>query len=57
MVVNMLYIKIHNQIKEHFLVVYTFYKVHNVFFFYNANCNERINDAFFTTVPCVLRVR
>ena len=27
------------------------------FCFYNTNRNARINDMFFTTVPCVLRVR
>jgi len=54
---NTLYIKIHNQIKFNFSVVYTFEKKHNVFCFCNTNCNARINDMFFTTVPGVLRVR
>jgi len=53
MLVNMLHIKIHNQIKVLFLFVYTFYKSHNLFCFYNTNCNERLNNTFFTTVPCV----
>ena len=57
MLVNTLYIKIHNQIQVHFSVVYTFYKLRNEFCFNNTNCNARTNDTFFTTVPCVLRVR
>ena len=57
MLVNTLYIKIHNQIQVHFSVVYTFYKLRNEFCFNNTNCNARIDDMFFTTVVCVLRVR